>query len=174
MTIDDDIDYRLDRITQKIGVLTRRETEARILIPVIQALGEVLGREQVIHIVGQTIIQIARDQGRDLAAVMGGNTAADFKDALEFWTKEGALEMEILEMNGTCLRFNVTRCRYAQMYKALGAQDLGGVFSCNRDGALIQGFNPHARMTRTRTIMAGDGVCDFEYQFPEPGRTTTS
>jgi len=172
--MDDNIEYSQDRITEKIGVLARRETEARILIPLIQALGEALGREKVVDTVSRTIIKIARDQGRDLAEAMGGNTAADFKEALKFWTKDDALEMEILEINGTRLRFNVTRCRYAQMYKALGAQDLGGVFSCNRDGALISGFNPHARMIRNHTIMAGDGICDFEYQFPEPGRELTS
>ena len=169
-----DKDDNIDRITEKIGVLTRRETEARILIPVIEALGEALGRDKVVDIVSQTIIKIARDQGREMARAMGGNRVSDFKSALKFWTKDNALELEVLQSDETCLRFNVTRCRYAEMYKALGAGDLGGVFSCNRDGALIRGFNPGARMTRNRTIMAGDGVCDFEYRFPQSHGETPS
>ena len=36
-----------DEITQKIGVLTRRETEARILVPFFQALSEKFGNEEV-------------------------------------------------------------------------------------------------------------------------------
>lgn len=36
--------------------------------------------------------------------------------------------------------FNVTRCRYAEFYRALGLAELGAVFSCNRDAALIEGF----------------------------------
>ena len=36
----------------------------------------------------------------------------------------------------------MTRCRYAEMYSALGLADLGGSLSCARDFALVQGFNP--------------------------------
>ncbi len=161
-------DYSIDRLSEKIGILTRRETEARILIPVIQALGEEFGREAVIRTVSNTIVKIARDQGRELACLMEGNTAEDFKSALAFWTKDNALEIKMKSSTDNQLRFDVTRCRYAEMYKALGAADLGAVFSCNRDGALIAGFNPDAVMTRTKTIMAGDEVCDFVYTFPEP------
>ena len=47
-----------------IGVLKRREIEARILAPVVEALGRELGRERVLQIVRETIVGIARDQGR--------------------------------------------------------------------------------------------------------------
>ena len=161
-------DYGVDRISEKIGILLRRETEARILIPVIQALGEEFGRGNVIRTVSRTIVRIARDQGRELARTMGGNSADHFRQALAFWTTDNALEMDLKRFDPACLCFDVTRCRYAEMYRALGAPDLGEIFSCNRDAALIQGFNPRARMTRTRTIMAGDRICDFEYRFPDP------
>ena len=39
-----------DTLTQRIGVLTRREVEARILIPVIDALGKSFARNE--HIQG--------------------------------------------------------------------------------------------------------------------------
>ena len=96
---------------------------------------------------------------------MGGNTARHFKDCLAFWEQDGALEIELCEFDTHRLVFNVTRCRYAEMYKALGAADLGHIFSCNRDAALIKGFNPSAIMTRRRTIMAGAPCCDFRYDF---------
>ena len=44
-------DTRPDTLTQEIGVLVRREVEARILAPVIDALGEKFGREAVIEVV---------------------------------------------------------------------------------------------------------------------------
>jgi hypothetical protein len=49
-----------DRLNE-IGVLTRREIEARILIPVLDALGEELGRERVLEIVGRAIREVARE-----------------------------------------------------------------------------------------------------------------
>ena len=47
-----------------VGVLTRREIEARILAPVVAALGERFGRDEVVAIVREVIAGIARDQGR--------------------------------------------------------------------------------------------------------------
>lgn len=161
-------DFGQDRITEKIGILTRRETEARILIPVIRDLAERFGKEAVVETISKTITGIAEGQGRELALFMGDTGPQAFQEALAFWTKDNALEINVKEASPTRLSFDVTRCRYAQMYKALGADDLGAVFSCNRDAALIKGFNPDARMERTRTIMGGDGVCDFVYTFPAP------
>ena len=160
-------EWATDRVSEKIGILVRRETEARVLIPVIQALGERFGREAVIETVAATIAAIAREQGQELAQFMGDDTPGAFEDSLDLWTRDNALEIEVKEISDTCLAFDVTRCRYAEMYEALGAKDLGAVFSCNRDAALIEGFNPGARLKRTRTIMAGDGICDFVYTFPQ-------
>ena len=63
-----------DRLNAEIGVLTRREVEARILRPVIDALGDEFGRQRVVEIVRDTIIRIAREQGALLAGNMGGSS----------------------------------------------------------------------------------------------------
>jgi len=46
-----------------IGVLKRREIEARILAPLIAAFAEEFGREGVLDTVKRVITRIARDQG---------------------------------------------------------------------------------------------------------------
>ena len=156
-----------DTLTQRIGVLTRREVEARILAPVIEALGEKFGREAVINVVRDTIISLAQEQGAVLTEAMGGNRANHFLDSLQYWTKDDALELDVLENSPQKLAFNITRCRYAEMYRALGIPELGSIFSCNRDFALIEGFNSEASLTRTQTIMQGASFCDFRYTFEE-------
>lgn len=158
-----------DTLTQRIGVLTRREVEARILSPIIDALGEAFGREEVIHIVKKTIIDLARQQGSELAEAMGSAGSQAFTDSLEYWTRDEALQLDVLQHDEQTLDFNVTRCRYAELYKALGIPELGAVLSCNRDFALIEGFNPDATLTRTQTIMQGASHCNFRYTFPEKG-----
>jgi hypothetical protein len=157
-----------DTLTQSIGVLMRRETEARILAPVIDALGEAFGREKVVEIVREVIVGLAREQGASLAAEYGRGPEA-FLETLKFWTKGGALEIDILAQNETTLDFDVKRCRYAEMYRALGIEDLGAVLSCNRDYAMVEGFNPAARLTREQTIMGGAPCCTFRYDFSAPG-----
>ncbi len=155
-----------DTLTQRIGVLTRREVEARILAPVINALGDHFGREEVIEVVKETIIKVAQDQGADLAKAMGGSDSKAFMESLQYWTQDDALQIEVLENNAKELHFNVNRCRYSEMYRALGIPELGAVFSCNRDYALIDGFNPDAKLQRTQTLMEGATHCDFRYTFP--------
>ena len=70
----------------------------------------------------------------------------------------------MVELSEDRLAFNVTRCRYAELYRALGLQELGATLSCNRDGALMEGFNPNVEFRRTQTIMQGATHCDFDYR----------
>lgn len=153
-----------DTLNAKIGVLTRRETEARILMPIIEALGERFGSEEVTEVVRETIIRVAQEQGSVLAEQMGGDSIDHFADSLQYWTQDGALEIDVLEKDDETFSFNVTRCRYAELYRALGIPELGAVLSCNRDYALIEGFNGEVELTRTQTIMGGATHCDFRYK----------
>jgi uncharacterized protein YciU (UPF0263 family) len=155
-----------DTLTQEIGVLLRRETEARVLAPVIDALGEAFGREAVIEIVRNVIIGLAHESGAAMAAEYG-DTAEAFMETLQFWTKGEALEIDVLEQTDTRLDYNVTRCKYAEMYRALGIPELGAVLSCNRDFAMVEGFNPAAKLTREQTILGGGDCCTFRYEFPK-------
>jgi len=153
-----------DELNAKIGVLTRREVEARILSPVIEALGELVGRDQVLSVVQSTIVKIAREQGADLSKLMVNNSLQHFSESLQFWTRDDALEIELIEESQDVLSFNVTRCRYAELYDSLGIRDMGTIFSCARDFALIEGFNPDVSLTRSQTIMEGAPFCDFRYR----------
>lgn len=45
---------------------------ARILAPVVDALSREFGREKVLQIVGETIVGIARDRGRQLVQISAG------------------------------------------------------------------------------------------------------
>ena len=156
-----------DELTQKIGVLTRRETEARVIAPFVDSLINSFGKEKVIPILEETVMTLARNQGSSMAKEYGNDVSA-FLETLKFWTQDGALEIDLLEKNETKLDFNVTRCRYAEMYKALGIQDLGAVLSCNRDAAMIEGFNKDAYLDRKTTIMSGGKCCTFRYTFDNP------
>jgi len=153
-----------------IGVLKRREIEARILAPLISAFAAEFGRERVVEITERVIVGIARDQGRALAADMAGNTLAHFVKSQASWQAGDALTIEILRVDDTTYDFDVTRCRYAEMYRALGIPELGAILSCGRDFALGDGFNPDLTLTRTQTIMEGAPCCDFRYRLERSAR----
>lgn len=147
----------------EIGVLKRREIEARILMPVLERLGAEFGRERVFAIAREVIIDVAREQGRQLAERMGGDSLEHFAGALEDWKKGDAYQMDVLDQSAERFSFNVTRCRYAEMYRSLGIAEVGAVLSCDRDFSLVEGFNPDIQLERTQTIMQGAPHCDFRF-----------
>ncbi len=146
-----------------IPLLIRREIEARILARFVKGLAQRLPREAVIAILRQTITSIAREQGEQSAQACGGNDLAAFRQVTEKWQQGGALELTVLQHDAHHYDFNVTRCRFAEMYARLGIPELGEVLSCNRDFQASEGFNRALKLIRTQTIMAGAPHCDFRY-----------
>ena len=151
----------------EVPLIVRREIEARILAPFVEALGRRFGREAVVEILRETIARIAREQGGQAAAACGGQDLAAFKKLTDKWRQGGALELAVLQQDPTRYEFDVTRCRFAEMYARLGIPELGEVLSCNRDFNASEGFNPHLKLTRTQTIMGGADHCDFRYKLGE-------
>jgi predicted ArsR family transcriptional regulator len=147
--------------TEPISILDRRKIEAQIAGPLIKAFIEELGEDKALAVVRSVIGKLARQSGMDLAKALGGNTMADLARGLTAWAKGDAYEMEGITLSATEYVYNITRCRYAEMYKAIGMADLGVILSCGRDFELISGFNPKMKLTRTKTIMEGCDCCDF-------------
>jgi L-2-amino-thiazoline-4-carboxylic acid hydrolase len=147
-----------------LTLLQQREIEAKVVGPLIRGFAAELGMARTLEIVRAVIVNLAHQSGADLAARLGEATLEAFTQGIDRWTEGGALELEILEKSSERLAFNVTRCKYAEMYRALGLADLGGSLSCCRDFALIEGFNPAITLERTQTLMEGATHCDFRFR----------
>jgi hypothetical protein len=157
----------MDSDLSNVGILTRRDIEARIVAPLIKGFIKEIGKERTLEIVKGVIQSLARESGAQLANRLGGNSIEHFARGLELWKKDDALHIEILEQNETRFSFNILRCRYAEMYRELGIPEFGTLLSCDRDVAFIGGFNPKMRLARSRTIMEGADCCDFHYELIE-------
>jgi hypothetical protein len=146
-----------------LPLLQQREIEAGVIAPLFRAFAAEVGDERARAIVGGVIRTLAKQAGC-AAAVAHGSDIAQLKRVVEKWTEAGALELTVLRDDPGAFEFNVTRCRFAEMYARLGLADLGGLLSCERDAAMIDGFNPQIAFTRTQTIMGGASHCDFRYR----------
>lgn len=147
-----------------VGLLNRREIEARILAPLLHALALEFDPERVWEIARKVILDAAHQQGLQLAHSVDKNDLEHFAQFQETWKKDNAIQTEVLELSGKRFSFNVFRCRYAEMYQHLGVPELGKMLSCDRDFALIEGYNPNIQLTRTQTIMEGADLCDFCFE----------
>jgi hypothetical protein len=145
-----------------LPLLLQREIEAKVLAPVFRAFAAEVGETRAREIMAGVIRDLARQAGCAVAA--HGNDLAHLKQAVEKWTEGGALELTVLRDDAEAFEFDVTRCRFAEMYHRLGLADLGPILSCGRDAAMVEGFTPAIELTRTRTIMEGATHCDFQYR----------
>jgi hypothetical protein len=151
-------------MSTQITLLQQREIEAKVIGPIFRAFTKEIGVERAKQILSGVIQQLAKDTGCTVAEQFGGNDLKHFEQVIETWNRGDALSLTVIRHDETHLDFNVTRCRFAEMYYRLGLQELGAILSCNRDGALIEGFNPDIHFQRTQTLMQGASHCDFRYR----------
>jgi predicted ArsR family transcriptional regulator len=142
--------------------LERRKIEAGVLIPMVQAFQRAIGTERANEIAREVIIELARKDGARWAQQFGDDLSA-LERVSGLWAAGGSLGIEPIAKAADKLEFNVTRCRYAEFYKELGLPELGYLFHCNRDFAMVEGFSPELTLKRTQTIMEGSSHCDFRF-----------
>ncbi|UCE55472.1 MAG: L-2-amino-thiazoline-4-carboxylic acid hydrolase [Desulfobacterales bacterium] len=152
----------------KITHLKRREVQAPIVSSLIRGFANEIGYENAIGIAKEVIREDAVLSGKTLAEEYSGNSISELsKIAKEVWAKDVALEIKMVKETEKELFFDVTHCRYAEIYEKLGVKNLGCILSCIRDFYFLEGFNPKITLKRTITIMEGGDYCDFRYVVEE-------
>lgn len=151
-----------------MAMLERRRIEAAILKHVYEALKESHGREVAAKTVAESCRRSAIEQAQKLAAEVGGKTSMQtFIDRQAQWRLGDALTIEVLEKSDSVYNYNVTRCRYSEMYREMGLGEIGHLLSCERDGAFCEGYDKRLQLKRTQTLMEGASHCDFRYTLDE-------
>ena len=146
-------------------MIERRRIEANILKHVYETLKASHGKETAQKAIGDAVRAASIQQGAEFAAKAGGKTdMQSFADLQPLWTMEDALRIDVLKQDATTMDFNVTRCRYAEMYREMGLGEIGHLLSCQRDGTFCEGYDKRLKLTRSQTIMQGASHCDFRYR----------
>lgn len=149
-------------------MIEKRRIEAAMLKHVYDTLKASHGKEVAQKAIADAVRASALDQAREMAAAVGGKTSMQtFVDRQAQWRLGGALETELIEQTPTSYAYNVTRCRYAEMYRDMDLGEIGHLLSCMRDGTFAEGYDSRIQMTRTQTIMQGASHCDFRYRLVE-------
>jgi L-2-amino-thiazoline-4-carboxylic acid hydrolase len=153
----------------RIPVIEQAKIQARVLIPLVKALQAELGEERANAIVGKALGEVYRELGEQWwqarkTSSLGENMTAAF----ETYAAGDALDYEVVEQSPDAFTANVTGCRYAEFYRALGAPELGFLLVCSSDFPVADGFGSDIRLTRTQTIMQGATHCDFRYRRTTP------
>ena len=153
-----------DQPTLEISHLQRREVQAPIAACLISGFAKVMGQDKALEVATAAVQADGMAAGKVMAQKYGGNSMKELSRVVrEVWAEDDAMTIQILEETEQNLSFDVTRCRYAELYEKAEMKELGFCLSCCRDEPFTKGFNPRMKLLRSQTIMQGSSLCDFRF-----------
>ncbi|MGY4629367.1 L-2-amino-thiazoline-4-carboxylic acid hydrolase [Bradyrhizobium sp. USDA 4486] len=152
-----------------VSVIEQAKIQAQVLVPLVKALQAELGEARANALVRRALGDLYRGFGEEFwKAKNTANNEVDLgktvSSAFRTYARDDALSYEVIEQTPDAFAFDVTRCAYAEFYKALGEPELGFLLVCTADFATAEGFGPGVKLTRTQTIMQGASHCNFRYR----------
>jgi hypothetical protein len=148
-----------------VSVIEQAKIQAQVLVPLVRAMRAELGEARANALVRKALGDLYRGFGEEFwKARNEGDLGKAVSSAFRAYARDDALAYDVIEQTPNAFAFNVTRCAYAEFYKALGAPELGFLLVCAADFATAEGFGPDIKLTRTRTIMQGADHCNFRYR----------
>jgi len=157
-------DYMVD---PSLSLLDKTRIQAQVLVPVLRTLRTELGKERADAIARQAL----RDWSKALFAAVGKSVDgssrrkwAAMQTALTELT-EREVTVEMHRHDKEALEFDVTHCRFAEFFRALGEPELGALLICATDFDIVAAGGSEVSLTREQTLMQGAPSCTFRYTF---------
>ena len=154
-------------VDPKVSLLDKTRIQAQVLVPVLEALRSELGKAKADSIVKQAL----RDWSKRLFAAIGDSVDgsprrkwATMHTAMAETTEQD-VSMEMLRHDKEALEFDITHCRFAEFFRALGEPELGALLICQTDFDIAAAGSGEVTFTCDQTIMQGAPRCTFRYKF---------
>jgi predicted ArsR family transcriptional regulator len=157
-------DYLVD---PKLSLLDKTRIQAQVLVPVLRALRAELGREKADAIVKEALRGWSKNLFAAIADGVDGSPRrkwAAMHSAMAAATEQDAT-VETRRHDKEALEFDVTHCRFAEFFRALGEPELGASLICETDFDIAAAGGGEVAFTREQTIMKGAPSCTFRYRF---------
>jgi hypothetical protein len=157
-------DYFVD---PDLSLLDKTRIQAQVLVPVLRALRAELGKDKADALVKQAL----RDWSKQLFGAIGegieGSARKKWATIQSVWGEVSGreVEVEVLRQDKEALDIDVTRCRFAEFFRALGEPELGALLICAADFDIASVGEGEVSLDRAQTLMQGAPSCTFRYRF---------
>lgn len=155
----------------EIPNLERRRIQGEIIKPIYDELVAEIGEGAAQALLARAVRKSVLSEARRVAAAQAesprdmANFNRNFEKTYADKGPEAGLDVDILRADAGHLDFNVTRCRFVEMYRDLGLGDIAHILSCDRDGLFATAFDPNIHLERPQTIAGGASTCVFRYSY---------
>lgn len=148
---------------EPLPYLERARIQAEILLPLYRRLKDEIGVERAQALLRESVEEFARGLGREIGEGEGRDSLDKLRHVIPMFSAQDAVELDMLEHSDTELRFNVKRCRYAELFRELGDPEFGRLMVCGIDPPMTAGIGDDLELERSQTLMEGAGHCDFRW-----------
>jgi predicted ArsR family transcriptional regulator len=149
------------------SLLDKVRTQAQVLVPVLRALRAELGKDNANALVRRAL----REWSKQLFAAIGegieGSPRKKWAAVQSVWGEVSGREVEVkvLRQDKEALDLDVTRCRFAEFFRALDEPELGALLICAVDFDIAAVGEGAVSLERAQTIMQGAPSCTFRFKF---------
>jgi hypothetical protein len=135
------------------------------LVGLVREMEAELGREEAHRILAQVAERLTVE---GIRRAVEAEPIRCFRDFIECRRRRGPISThgtseEVIEETDDRLVLNMTECLWARAWREMGAEDIGYLWNCRPDYALVRAMHPRLRLRRSKTLMQGDEHCDFTY-----------
>jgi hypothetical protein len=140
-------DYLVD---PELSLLDKTRVQAQVLVPVLRALRAELGKEKADAIVKEALRQWSKDLFTAVGAGVEGSPRRKWATVQAAWVEasEPHVTLKILRHDGEGLDVDVTQCRFAEFFRALGEPELGALLICGTDFDVVAAGGGAVSLTR--------------------------
>jgi len=154
-------------VVPDISMFDKVKIQAQVLVPVMRALREKLGRDEADALVRHALRDWSQKIFADIADGIEGSPRKKFaamNTALADVT-EREVTFDMHRRDKEALEFDIRSCRFAEFFQALGEPELGALLVCQTDVDIADAGGSEVRFSRTQTLMQGASCCNFRYRF---------
>ena len=145
-------DYLVD---PRLSLLDKTRIQAQVLVPLLRALRAELGKEKTDAIVKEALRGWSKQLFAEIGAGVDGSPrrkwAAMHSAMGEITEKDVAVELRRKDKDA--LEFDITQCRFAEFFRALGEPELGALLVCETDFDIAAAGAGEVSFTRDQTLM---------------------
>ena len=157
-------DYLVDR---DLSLLDKTRIQAQVLVPVLHALRAELGKEKAKALVTQALRDWSKQLFAAIARDIDGSPRHKWAAIQKvFGDVSGReVELDVLRHDAEAMDIDVTHCRFAEFFRALGEPGLGSLLICAADVDIAAVGGGEVTLERDQTLMLGAPSCTFRYRF---------
>ena len=154
-------------VDPKLSLLDKTKIQAQVVVPVLRALRAELGKERADALVRQALRDWSRKLFASIAEGVAGSPRGKWKAIQDVFGEISGREVQfdVLRHDRDALEIDVTHCRFAEFFRALGEPELGTLLICAADFDIAAAGEGEVSLERAHTIMLGAPSCTFRYKF---------